>query len=253
MTDILKSPYRNLKLFYYKMRFYYTVNWTKTLYFNFKKFPFSTAKKLPVFFYGKVKFSCITGEIRITAPIKSGMIGFGQKYEMTSVAVGTAEINITGKLVFNGQLQFGKDYFIYVGKDGYCELGHMASMASNAKLICMEKVVLGDYARFGAESQIIDTNFHQMIDTKTGERYKVTNAIKIGNYNYVGGRVSIMAGTQTPHYCTIASNSLCNKDYSLIEENSLLAGMPAKLIRTNISRDWEGERKHLDAYLTVLQ
>ena len=252
MTDIFKSQYDKLRLHFYKMRFYYTVNWTKTLYFNFKKFPFATAKKLPVFFYGKVKLTSITGEIEIAAPIKRGMIGFGQDYEMNTVPKGTAEINVTGKLVFKGMLQFGKDYFIYVGKDGYCELGHMSSMASNAKLICIEKVVLGDYARFGSESQIIDTNFHQMIDTVTGERYKITNAIHVGNYNYVGGRVSVMAGTQTPDYCTIASNSLCNKDYSHLEQNSLLAGMPAKFIRNNISRDWEGERKALETFLTVL-
>lgn len=251
MANIFKNQYDKLRLFFYKMRFYYTVNWTKTLYFNFKKFPFATAKKLPVFFYGKVKLTLITGEIAITGPIQRGMIGFGQDYEMNTVANGTAEINITGKLVFKGQVQLGKDYFIYIGKNGYCELGPMSSLGSNAKLICIEKVVLGEYARFGPESQIMDTNFHQMIDTSTGERYKITNPIHIGNYNYVGGRVSMMAGTHTPDYCTIASNSLCNKDYSYLEQNCLLAGMPAKLIRTHISRDWEGEKMALDAFLTV--
>jgi predicted histidine transporter YuiF (NhaC family) len=55
----------------------------------------------------------------------------------------------------------------------------MASMASNAKLIAVESVILGDFARFGSESQIMDTNFHQMIDTTTGERYKVTQPVVI--------------------------------------------------------------------------
>ena len=251
MTDIIKNKYDRLRLIYYKTKFYFTVNWTKTLYFNFKKFPFALAKKLPVFFYGKVKFTLITGEIEIKGPIQKGMIGFGQDYEMNTLAKGTAEINCTGKLVFKGPVQFGKDYFIYIGQDAYCEFGPMSSLGSNSKLICVEKVVLGDYARFGPESQIVDTNFHQMMDTKTGERYKITNAIQIGNYNYVGSRVSVMAGTRTPDYCTIASNSLCNKDYSHVEQNCLLAGMPAKLMRTNISRDWEGERKALEAFVKV--
>jgi hypothetical protein len=57
----------------------------------------------------------------------------------------------------------------------------MASMASNAKLIAVESVILGDFARFGSESQIMDTNFHQMIDTTTGERYKVTQPVVIGS------------------------------------------------------------------------
>ena len=160
MADIIKNQYDKLRLFFYKIRFYYSVNWTKTLYFNFKKFPFATAKKLPVFFYGKVKLTLITGEIEIAAPIQRGMIGFGQDYEMNTVASGIAEINITGKLVFKGQVPFGKDYFIYVGKDGYCELGHMASLGSNSKLTCIEKVVLGTFCLSRLPNLILDKQDH---------------------------------------------------------------------------------------------
>jgi hypothetical protein len=38
----------NLKMGYHKLKFYSGVNWSKTLYFNFKKFPYRIAK-LPVF------------------------------------------------------------------------------------------------------------------------------------------------------------------------------------------------------------
>ncbi|WP_229655051.1 transferase [Flavobacterium sp. LC2016-23] len=227
------------------------MNWTKTLYFNFKKFPFAIAKKLPVFFYGKVKFTSITGEIEIKAPINKGMIGFGQSYEMNTIHRGTAEINISGKLIFKGRIQLGKDYFIFIKKGAYCELGHMSSLGSNGKLICTEKIILGDYARLGSECQVIDTNFHQMIDTKTGTIYKMSLPIQIGNYNFVSNRVSIMKGTRTPDYCTIASNSLCNKNYSSFGENILIGGVPVKLIKENISRDWEGEKENLEKWLSV--
>jgi hypothetical protein len=56
----------NLKMGYHKLKFYSGVNWSKTLYFNFKKFPYRIAKKLPVFLR-KVKFTEISGEIEITA------------------------------------------------------------------------------------------------------------------------------------------------------------------------------------------
>lgn len=236
---------------YHKFRFYCKVNWIKTLYFNFKKFPFATAKKLPVFFYGKVKFTSITGDIQIGGKIKKGMIGFGQPYELNTVHRGIAEINIQGKLVFKGHVQFGKDYFVFIGENGFCEFGNMSSMASNAKLICLEKVVLGDYARFGSESQIIDTNFHDLIDTQTGEKLQKSAPVFVGNYNFISNRVSIMKGTQTPDFCTIASNSLCTKDYKNLGENILIGGVPAKLIRNNISRDWQGEKQQLDDFLTI--
>lgn len=234
-----------------KMKFSLSINWVKTVYFNYKMFPIKVACKFPVFIYGKAKLLSLKGEIIINAPIKRGMIGFGQQYEMSRTSKGTAEILINGKMVFNGYFQFGKDYFIYIEENAYCELGHMSSIGSNGKLICVNHIMLGDFARLGYESQIIDTNFHQMIDTKTGEKLPMSSPIKIGNYNYIGSRVSIMSKTVTPSYCTIASNSLCNKNFSELEVNSLIGGIPAVLVRKNIKRDWEGENLRLLNHLKV--
>ncbi|MEO7977154.1 transferase [Flavobacterium sp.] len=251
MIDFARDKYRKLRRAYHKIKFYNSVNWTKTIYFNLKKFPFSVAKKFPVFFYGKVKFTSIKGEILIHGNVKRGMIGFGQPYEMNSLHKGIAEVIIHGKMIFNGHFQFGKDYFVYIGKNGSCEFGHMSSLGSNGKLICVEKVVLGEYCRIGSESQIMDTNFHQMIDTLTGENFSMTAPICLGRYNYFGNRVSIMSKTKTPDYCTIASNSLCNSDYSEIGTNILIGGIPAKLLKENISRNWEGEKYALEQMLMV--
>ena len=248
---MIQNSYRKCRSFYHKFQFYYKVNWVKTLYFNFKKFPFKTAKKLPVFFYGRVKFTSIIGDIQIDGKIQKGMIGFGQPYELNSAHKGVAEIFILGKLTFKGKFQFGKDCFVFVGENAVCELGNMASMASGGKIICTEKIVLGNYARFGSEAQIIDTNFHDLIDTQTGEKLQKSSAIFIGNYNFVSNRVSIMKGTQTPNFCTIASNSLCTKDYKNLGENILIGGISAKLIRNNISRDWEGEKQQLNDFLSI--
>ena len=251
MIEIVKHTYKKARSIYQKLQFYYSVNWIKTFYFNFKKFPFNVAKQLPVFFYGNVKFSSIKGKIQIIGAIKKGMIGFGQPYEMNTLHKGIAEINILGTLVFKGHVQFGKDYFMYIGANGYCEFGHMAALASNAKLICIEQIVLGNYARFGSESQVMDTNFHQMVDTQTGEKFRMTAPILIGNYNYASSRVTILQGTKTPDFCTIASNSLCNSDCTSFGSNILVGGIPAKFIKNSISRDWEGEKAALDDYLMI--
>jgi acetyltransferase-like isoleucine patch superfamily enzyme len=242
------KQYRSIKK---KVKFFLKVNWIKTIYFNFKKFPFSIAKKLPVFFYGKVKFQNISGEIIIIAPVSRGMIGFGQPFEMNTIHKGTAEIALVGKLIFKGYVQFGKDYFIYVKKNAILEMGNMSSIASNGKIICTNSIIFGDYARIGSESQVIDTNFHQMIDVKTNEMFDISAPIKIGNYNFISNRVTILSKTTTPNFCTIASNSLCTKDYTAFGENILIGGVPAKLLKINISRDWEGESENMDIWLKV--
>lgn len=241
--------YNLLRSIYHRFRFYLKINWYKTLYFNFKVFPFSIAKKLPVYIYEWVKFSDLSGEIVIDAPIKRGMIGIGKRYEMTSRKLKTAEINVKGKLKFKGYAQFGKDIFIYVKENAILEFGDMTGVASQGKIICTHYIMFNTYARVGSECQIIDTDFHQMINTDTGEMYPISQPIKIGSYNYVGRWSSIMKGTITPNYCTIASNTLCNKDYTSYGNNVLIGGIPAKLLKENISRDWEGERESLEKSL----
>lgn len=244
----LKSKYRTVKS---KLHYYKKVNWIKTLYFNYKMFPFSIAKKTPVFFYGKVKFSSLEGKVVIDAPIKRGMIGFGQPYEFISRSKGTAELYLNGTLKCTGHIQFGKDYFIYIDTNGYLEMGHMASIASSGKIICKQHISFGTYARMGSESQVIDTNFHQMMHSETKEKYPMNGPIKIGAYNFISNRVSILRNTVTPSNCTIASNTLCTKDYSALGENILIGGVPAKLLKSNITRDWQGEEAMMLKYLIV--
>lgn len=244
-----KYKYGILSQIYHGFKYYLTVNWTKTLYFNFKKFPFDVAKKLPVLFYGKVKFHNINGEVILQGPIKRGMIGFGHSFELFKAEQGVAEIYLEGTLVFTGNAHFGKDYLLYIGSKSYCEIGDMFAFGSRGKLLCYEKITFGDYVRVGYESQIIDSNFHPIIDLKTGIKKPLTLPIKIGDYNWVGNRSSIMQKTNTPNYCMIASNSLCNKDYSSLGNNILIGGVPAKLITEDISRDWDGEKELLKLWM----
>ncbi|MEH6538129.1 MAG: transferase [Psychroserpens sp.] len=234
-----------------KIKFALSINWYKTLRFNFKMLPFEQAKILPFYFYGKVKFSSLNGTVKIDAPLKRAMIGFGQKFEQMSKAKGIAEIILNGTLVFKGHAHFGKDVFLSVQKDAYCEFGFMGCLGSDVKLLCTNRIVIGNWAGIGYESQLIDTNSHPMINSKTREAYPISGPIELGNYNAVSNRVSIMANTKTPDNCVIASNSLCNKDYTDLGSEILLGGVPAKLIKRDYVRDWESEKEKLMFYKRV--
>lgn len=236
-----------------KRRFghYADVNWLKTLYFNFKMFPFKTARKLPVFFYGKVKFSHLNGKVIIEGPIKRAMIGFGQKFEFPSTSAGTAELSIMGTLCFKSNAHFGLDCTIHIGPGAYCEFGFMGCLGSNVKLVCTNKIIIGEWCGIGYDSQVIDTNSHPMKNTETGEVYSISTPIVLGDYNAISNKVSIMAGTKTSDNCVIASHSLCNKDYTNLGSNILMGGIPAKLIKKNFARDWESEKEALLKYKRV--
>lgn len=234
-----------------KLKLYWSVNWTKTVYFNFKMFPLSVARKLPVIFYGPVSFGPLSGKIIFNTRIKNGLVGFGQRFELPRKSKGTAEFSVLGEITFNGPMHTGKDVFFYVGEGASCEFGYMSALGSDVKFICTHRIVLGDWTGIGYESQIIDTNAHPMKNTETGELYPMQAPIVLGSHNAVSNRVSFMPGTVTPSRCVIASNSLCNRDYTKLGENVLIGGIPAKLIRKNYSRDWENEMELLKRYKII--
>ncbi len=240
--------YRSIKR---RFALFFSVNWLKTLYFNYKMLPYAQAKKLPFYFYGKVKFSDLTGKVTIDAPIRKAMIGFGKKFETTTMPKGIAKLHIEGNLVFKGYVHFGHDCLVHIGKNGYCEFGDMSGLGSDVKLICHKKIVLGAWTGVAYESQLIDSNSHPMKNTETGTYYDMVGDIILGSYNAISNRVSIMPHTMTPNNCVIASNSLLNKDYRDLGEEILLGGMPAKLLKNNFIRDWEGEKENLKKWRGV--
>lgn len=81
---------------------------------------------------------------------------------------------------------------------------------------------------------------YYMKDLLSNKILEKDTLINIGSFNWIGNRCSIMKGTITPNNVIIASNSLCNKDYSLTPEFSVLAGSPAKVVKNNIKRLFEG-------------
>jgi len=248
---MIKIIYRKLKTHLQRILFLFSINWIKTLYINFKMLPYYQAKKLPIIIYGRVKISALSGSITINSNINTGMIGLGQKYENIKVSSRIAQLCIEGDVIFNGYAQFGLDYFLYIGPKSKLEMGNMSSLGLRGKIFCSNSIKLGEFARVGYESQIIDSSFHEMKDLSTKQVYPISSPIEIGNYNYIGGRVTIMKSTKTANYTTIASNSLLTKDYSQFGENCMFGGFPSKLLRTNISRDWEKEKENLTNYIKV--
>lgn len=251
ILTLFKTTFKIFKKIIRRIQFLLSINWVKTLGFNLKMLPFSQAKKLPVLFFGKVLFSGLSGEIKIDAPIKFGLVGFGQKYELIKTSKRNAQLTINGKFIVKGHIQFGPDYVIIINKGGVLEMGNFSSLGGSGKIICFKKIKFDDFARVGFESQVMDTNFHKMKDIETDMLLPSIKNVVLGKYNYIGNRVSIMPGTKTPDFCTVTSSSLCNKDYTSWGEKILIGGVPAKLIKNNISRAWEEEMNQLIAFLTI--
>lgn len=236
------NPIRRLRT---RWRSFWAVNWLKTYYFNYKMFTRDTARKLPVFIYGSVKFANLSGKVVLGNDIHKKMIRIGFNYEKDTTSRKPIELHIAGIFEFKGYAQIAKDCFIYVGKDGHCTLGDMVGIASRSKLMCIESITIGDWTRISAESQLYDSDFHEFANSETQEIYPMTGPVILGSHNFIGYRSSIKKNTITPNYCTIASNTLCSSNYLELGEYILLGGVPAKKLKDNFTRLWVKEKEQL--------
>lgn len=236
---------------YRKIKSFLKVNWIKTIYLNFKILPFEQARHLPIVVFGQCSISSLSGKIVFTDTVKFGIITFGHRFEIFKKANNSAEIFLEGVWELTGPAQFGYDFKLYIEKNASFKTGIMNTFANNTKIVCTNKILLGDHVKIGDESQIIDTTFHNMYDLDLGKSIEKKGEIIIGSYIAVGNRVSITKNTNIPDYSIIASNSLCNKNLNSYGNNNMFGGIPAKLIKTNYIRDWKLEEESLKNYLTI--
>lgn len=215
---------------------FFALNYIKTIYFNFHYLPFKQAIRFPFFLFN-VKLKNMGGTIVLDSEnIKRGMIRLGRNNNSFFETTRNKLVwEMRGSCIFKGECTIGNNSAIVTGNKGSIEFGDNV-LGAFVRICSYKSITIGENTRFSWEIQIIDTDFHETINIETGEKSIPTKEIKIGKNNWIGNRVSIMKGTVTPDFCIVGASSLLNKKYD-IPLYSLIAGVPAKLIKTGLYRD----------------
>lgn len=141
-----------------------------------------------------------------------------------------------GTIVFRGHCALGNNSFVSVGKSGNVSFGHHFGASTSIKLVSYCGITFGNQVQCGWDCLFMDTNFHQMIYLDDSKGPKAYGQIKIGDSCWIGTKSVVQKNTILPNKTTVASCSLVNKPYD-IPEASIIAGQPAKLVKTGIWRD----------------
>lgn len=204
----------------------------KTLRFNFHYLRFREAVKLPVLISRHVLINSLKGRLIIRGPLRTGLvlIGFGSvpvfdRYKSRSVwNVGG------GTVIFEGRAKLG--HGCRIGSGGVLTIGKNFQVTAETTIICEEKITFGNDVLCSWQCQIMDTDFHQIIEE--GKEPKKSSPVTIGNHVWIGSRVIINKGAEIADNSVVAAGSVVAGRFS--ESNVLLAGMPAAIRKTNI--DW---------------
>ena len=99
------------------------------------------------------------------------------------------------------------------------------------------KIIIGEDCMFSNAIEIRTGDSHSVIDNTTNSRINLSKDVFIGNHVWLGSGAKILKGVVIEDNSIVATQSVVT---NLVPSNSIVAGIPAKVIRQNIN--WMRER-----------
>lgn len=99
------------------------------------------------------------------------------------------------------------------------------------------RVTIGEGCMFANDIEIRSGDSHSVLDVKSGERINFAEDVTIGRHVWVASHAILLKGVDLGENSIVAAGAVVTHS---CEPGSLLAGNPAKVIRTGVS--WKRER-----------
>lgn len=215
-----------------------STNWLNpflTFWINFRLLRFLDAIKFPIFVYGRPRVYCLSGKAEIRSTIYMGMIKINYcQPGAPGITTIQSEINNFGTIVFYGKGVFCTGVKVY--NSGELTFGSNFKIMDMCSICCRKVINLGDEIRVAHGTQIIDSNYHFVIDTSTRQVYPDGGTINIGKSCWIANRSTIVSPANIPDFSVVASGSMVNKDFSSNGCELFIAGMPATIKKKGIRR-----------------
>lgn len=210
-------------------------SFVRTLIINFKCLPFKQACMLPILLGHGTRLRSIKGKIIIDSPIvRTGMITFGMLRIFRDDPKKHNYIENKGTIVFKGHAIFHTGTILAVGKGAKIEFGDDFKLGADSVVYARKSITFGNTVNISWNFQILDTDFHYIRNTVTGDIFPNTKTISVGDKCWIGNNVCINKGTRLPNGTIVSARSLVNKQFE--KENTIVGGSPAKVIKENFER-----------------
>ena len=158
-----------------------------------------------------------------------GKLIIGNKENSKSKMETRVSLNENAELNVNGNFLVGSGSDIRVFKNAKLEI-ESGYINGYSQIVCAKKIKIGKDVAIAREVVIRDTDAHDILY----EGYKKEKEVNIGNHVWIGAKAMIMKGVTVGDGAIIAAGAVITKD---VPARSLVAGVPAKVIKTDV--EWK--------------
>ena len=126
-------------------------------------------------------------------------------------------------------------------EDNQCTLiiGERTFVGHHSHLACTEdgsRLIIGDDGMISSYVQIRTGDSHSIVDLE-GNRINPAESVEIGNHCWIGEGSKVMKGVRLEGDNVVSTGAIVTKSF---DKNVLLGGIPAKVIKDNVT--WDKER-----------
>ena len=180
------------------------------------------------------------GSIRKDIIGKDNSIDIGENTRSTKLTIRIRGNN--NSVIIKEKCTFGPDCSLWLeGNNINITIDSKCTFTMRCHLNAQEdntKITIGQDCMFSNHIIVRTSDSHPIYDLNTKERLNNPEPIIIGDHVWIAPNTKIMKGSIIPKGCIIGSDTTISKAFT--QENSLIVGRPAKVIKTNV--EWTREQ-----------
>ncbi|WP_279355897.1 acyltransferase [Fundidesulfovibrio agrisoli] len=138
-----------------------------------------------------------------------------------------------------GERSYIKDSQLFF-EDSRCRISiGEASWLTGARLSAVENnqsIHLGKLATLAEGTDLRTSDSHSILDAASCKRLNPPGSIHLGEHVWIGKNVTILKGVTIGNHSIVGLGSVVTRD---IPDNCVAAGVPAKVLRTGVTWDWD--------------
>lgn len=144
----------------------------------------------------------------------------------------TGLLRVRGLLRFSGSVSVGSGNRWDIGPGATMTVGEDSYFSPSTMVVISSGLTIGTNCAVGWNVQFLDDDFHSSA-LVGGELKPSSIPIVIGDNVWIGSHSKIFKGVRIANGCVVAGNSTVTRSFP--EENCLIGGSPARVIRHNSS------------------